>query len=341
MLFDLRGRGRRRAVQVIYLSLAILMGGGLVLFGIGGATSGGLFDAFKSDSRHARAPATSSRSASTTAEAAVQAQPDRPRRVGRRSRACATSRPARGDGFDANQNVFTDKGKQELRRRRGGVGEVPRRSTKKPDDTVASLMVQAFGQVGPQRARQGRRGAGDHPRPPRSRPGRSTSSSPRWPTRPGQTRKAELASKKALALTPKDDREQIKAQLESARGRPRLARREPARRATDGHRRRVLSPAEQARGRRSLAILSGPAPVAQLAEQRTLNPKVLGSIPSRGHSGSRTRGACAARLRGAVPGGTAPTRRSARHPRSSAREALLHGPASEQDRLCSVLLMVW
>ena len=45
MLFDLRGRGRRRTVQVIYLSLAILMGGGLVLFGIGGATSGGLFDA--------------------------------------------------------------------------------------------------------------------------------------------------------------------------------------------------------------------------------------------------------------------------------------------------------
>ena len=34
MLFDLRGRGRRRTVQVIYLSLAILMGGGLVLFGI-------------------------------------------------------------------------------------------------------------------------------------------------------------------------------------------------------------------------------------------------------------------------------------------------------------------
>ena len=45
MLFDLRGRGRRRTVQAIYLSLAILMGGGLVLFGIGGNTSGGLFDA--------------------------------------------------------------------------------------------------------------------------------------------------------------------------------------------------------------------------------------------------------------------------------------------------------
>jgi len=45
MLFDLRGRGRRRTIQVIYLSLAVLMGGGLVFFGIGGSVSGGLFDA--------------------------------------------------------------------------------------------------------------------------------------------------------------------------------------------------------------------------------------------------------------------------------------------------------
>src|SRR3954454_14992971 len=50
MLFDLRGRGRRRTVQVIYLSLAILMGGGLVLFGIGAATSGGLIDAIQGNS---------------------------------------------------------------------------------------------------------------------------------------------------------------------------------------------------------------------------------------------------------------------------------------------------
>jgi hypothetical protein len=46
MLFDLRGR-RRRAVQGTYLLLALLMGGGLVLFGVGGDVSGGLLDAFK------------------------------------------------------------------------------------------------------------------------------------------------------------------------------------------------------------------------------------------------------------------------------------------------------
>src|SRR5918992_4487779 len=45
MLFDLQGK-RRRVVQATYLTLAVLMGGGLVLFGIGSdAGQGGLFDA--------------------------------------------------------------------------------------------------------------------------------------------------------------------------------------------------------------------------------------------------------------------------------------------------------
>jgi hypothetical protein len=41
MLFDLRGRGRRRMVRVIYTGLALLMGVGLVGFGIGGGFGGG------------------------------------------------------------------------------------------------------------------------------------------------------------------------------------------------------------------------------------------------------------------------------------------------------------
>ena len=44
MLFDLKGR-RRRVVQVTYVGLAVLMGGGLILSGIGSDASGGLLDA--------------------------------------------------------------------------------------------------------------------------------------------------------------------------------------------------------------------------------------------------------------------------------------------------------
>jgi hypothetical protein len=46
MLFDLRARGRRRTVQVVYLGLAVLIGLGLVGFGIGGGFgSSGIFNA--------------------------------------------------------------------------------------------------------------------------------------------------------------------------------------------------------------------------------------------------------------------------------------------------------
>jgi hypothetical protein len=43
MLFDLRGRGRRTTVRVIYAGLAILLGVGLIGFGIGGGFGGGGF----------------------------------------------------------------------------------------------------------------------------------------------------------------------------------------------------------------------------------------------------------------------------------------------------------
>jgi hypothetical protein len=46
MLFDLRGRGRRTTVRVLYVGLALLLGGGLILFGIGtGGSGGGILNA--------------------------------------------------------------------------------------------------------------------------------------------------------------------------------------------------------------------------------------------------------------------------------------------------------
>lgn len=51
MLFDLRGRGRRRTVQVIYLGLALLFLLGFVGFGVGvGGGGGGLFNALTENS---------------------------------------------------------------------------------------------------------------------------------------------------------------------------------------------------------------------------------------------------------------------------------------------------
>ena len=213
MLFDLRGRGRRRAVQAIYLSLAVLMGGGLVLFGIGGATSGGLLDAFKG-SANTQSASDIFQKRIDAAERGVRAHPNNPQAWAQLTRV-RYQQAGTGDGFDANQNVFTDKGKAELL----GVETAWDKYltlTDKPDDSVASLMVQAFSQVGLNK-------------PDKAVAAQEIILARRQATGPlyvqlaalayqaGQTRKAQLASKKALALTPKDLKEQIKAQLESAR----------------------------------------------------------------------------------------------------------------------------
>jgi tetratricopeptide (TPR) repeat protein len=213
MLFDLRGRGRRRAVQAIYLSLAILMGGGLVLFGIGGATSGGLLDAFKGSSGTQSANDIFQKRVNA-AERGVRARPADPQAWAALTR-IRYQQAGTGDGFDTSQNVFTDKGKQQLAGAEAAWNKYLT-LTNKPDDSVASLMVQAFSQVGlnkPDKAVRAQEIILDR----------------RTPTGPlyvqlaalayqaGQTRKAQLASKKALALTPKDNKEQIRAQLESAR----------------------------------------------------------------------------------------------------------------------------
>jgi hypothetical protein len=51
MLFDLRGRGRRRTVQVIYVGLALLFGVGFIGFGVGvGSGGGGILNALTGES---------------------------------------------------------------------------------------------------------------------------------------------------------------------------------------------------------------------------------------------------------------------------------------------------
>ncbi len=44
MLFDLRSRGRRRSVKVIYTGLALLLGVGLIGFGVGSVGGGSIFE---------------------------------------------------------------------------------------------------------------------------------------------------------------------------------------------------------------------------------------------------------------------------------------------------------
>jgi predicted nucleic acid-binding Zn-ribbon protein len=213
MLFDLRGRGRRRFVQGIYLGLAILMGGGLVLFGVGGATNGGLLDAFKNDSGGTSVSDTFKKRVES-AEKGVQARPQDPRAWAELTRV-RFQQASVGDGFDQNNGVFTDKGKQQLQAASQSWDKYLT-LTDKPDDTVASLMVQAYGQYGlnePDKAVNAMEIIIDRRQPTSQLYVQLASLA----YQAGQTRKAELSSKKALSLASKDDKEQVKAALDAAR----------------------------------------------------------------------------------------------------------------------------
>jgi hypothetical protein len=146
MLFDLRGRGRRRAIQVIYASLALLMGGGLILFGIGGNTSGGLFDAFKSNS------------GTLSNEQAFKKRLDgldrRVRLNPSDAQAWADLAALRfqvattGNGYDQTNQAYTDTGKAELRQAETAWDRYMALNPKQPDDKVANQMIRAFGPDG-------------------------------------------------------------------------------------------------------------------------------------------------------------------------------------------------
>ena len=73
MLFDLRGRHRRRAVKFIYVGLALLIGGGLILFGVGaGSGGGGLLNAATENSGSGSATIRSPGFSRTATSALVQ-----------------------------------------------------------------------------------------------------------------------------------------------------------------------------------------------------------------------------------------------------------------------------
>ena len=75
MLFDLQGK-RKRFIQVVYVFLALLLGGGLVLFGIGGDASGGLGDALGLGNGHGGGGNAEFNDQIDSAQATLEADPE-------------------------------------------------------------------------------------------------------------------------------------------------------------------------------------------------------------------------------------------------------------------------
>jgi tetratricopeptide (TPR) repeat protein len=140
MLFDLKGK-RKRLVQVVYVALAILFGGGLVLFGVGGNVSGGLVDAFKGGG-----------SAETSqfndlAERAERRAAQRPRDPEAWLDVVRTqfNLAASTEGSDAETGQLTDRGQQAIIEVAQGWERYLRLKPKKVDASAAGFAALAYG----------------------------------------------------------------------------------------------------------------------------------------------------------------------------------------------------
>ncbi|MFP5362029.1 MAG: hypothetical protein ACLGI5_04810 [Thermoleophilia bacterium] len=212
MLFDLRGRGRRRTVQAIYLSLAILMGGGLVLFGIGSDTGGGgLVDGLVGDGG-------GDGSVTESLDEEIDEQLARVRANPRDADAWAELAIARFrragiDGIQQN-GAYTDEGKQRLQL---AATAWERHLALEPEEVnvrAANLMVQAYGAQGLNqldkavRAKQIVTEAAD---PPSSNLYAQLAV---LAYQAGDNRTGDLAGNRAVELAPQEDRKELRSTLD-------------------------------------------------------------------------------------------------------------------------------
>ena len=212
MLFDLRGRGRRRTVQGIYLGLAILMGGGLVLFGVGGNVSGGLLDALKDNQGTTGSDVFQKRL--KAAEKLTITQPKNAQAwanvVKLRFQVAGT-----GDSYDDATGAFTAKGKAELQRVDQAWNHYLDLNPKKIDTTAANYMVQAYS---PGALNQSDKLVRAYEVVIEGTPKPSFDQYRNlaiYAYVAGQSRKGDLARGKALSLAPKDQRSVVKQQIDA------------------------------------------------------------------------------------------------------------------------------
>jgi tetratricopeptide (TPR) repeat protein len=213
MLFDLRGKGRRRTIKVIYVGLAFLMGGGLVLLGIGGDVNGGLLNAItgtpSSDTGEGRY-----KKQAAAAAAATKRNPQDPKAWRDLTRA-RIQVASSGNRLNTQTGQYTEEGKERLKLAVSSWEKYLELDDPDIEEktSLASRMVQTFVALGDftQAARaqeiiaEDRKSVGAY------------SQLAVLSYQAGQTRKGDLAADKAIELAPKDERESLKGQLESAK----------------------------------------------------------------------------------------------------------------------------
>jgi hypothetical protein len=217
MLFDLRSRGRRRTVQVVYLGLAVVFGLGLILFGVGTGSGGGLLDAFTGNgSSNSQGSAVSQQE--KTAVSQTKAHPTDP--AAWASLINARWASANGQAQQTTAGIqYTAKGKQEL----SGTTQAWQRYlalTKQADPNLATLAARAYAALG-QYGDAANAWETDAQATPNEARGYACLALSAYAAK--QTRKGDLAKAKALALTPKASRKQISTAIDAAKTTPAAA----------------------------------------------------------------------------------------------------------------------
>ena len=210
MLFDLRGRGRRRTVQIVYATLAILMAAGLILFGVGSGLAGGLIDALNGNS-----------GGSSGGNSALSKQADTlEKRAQRNPRDAATwARLARAKfqlaagSIDQNTGQYSADGRKDLAAAGVAWDRYLALSPERPDPAVAALMVQAFVQL-----RQAGKAADAQEIVTAARPNRNAYLNlAKLAYAAGQTRKGDLAADRAVSLAAESERKLLRENLDNAK----------------------------------------------------------------------------------------------------------------------------
>ncbi len=213
MLFDLRSRGRRRTVQVVYLGLAVLMGGGLVLFGVGAGNGiGGILNAFTGQSSGgAQKQAVSAQEQQALRE--TRQDPNNPAAWSALVQARWSSAGS-GSDFNSTTGTFSAAGKQELNLTIQ-AWERYLQVTSQPDPNLAIIAARAYAQLGNYAGAASAWEINATANPTQAKGYECLAASA---YAAGQARKADLATAKALTLLPKGAaRTQTQTELKQAK----------------------------------------------------------------------------------------------------------------------------
>jgi predicted Zn-dependent protease len=220
MLFDLRSRGRRRTVQFVYLGLAILMGGGLVLFGVGaGNGNGGLLNAFTGGG----SGGAQSQLVSQQEKTALRQTKQNPAS----SAAWASLVNARwitansdSNNFNSTTGTYTTAGQKKLSDT-AVAWQHYLQLTKKPDPTLATLAARAYAQLG-QYSSAASTWEVQTIAEPSGVKGYECLALASYAAK--QNRKGDLALAKVLTMVPKLSRTTLKSQITAAKVSPAAAK---------------------------------------------------------------------------------------------------------------------